>query len=978
MENNYLIRKKLRLLRWGRLFAGFAVFGILMLVAASSLMAQTVCSPKIEFTVQAIDESSEGVGDAKLILSGVPEDTYYVGYSSGATYTGSALGAGDEYSTKTTSIDPLTVGRYVATGLINPTTSAGDQYTVRVQSPTDNCYTDSTVVLPRVNWSVAPPYTDLEVRVTKGGDASTVGDVVKVTIEVYNNNTNPGVTADTAKGVVIMVHNPLSGFTYVANSDSLGAGQSYDQTSQWFVGDVLPGQTFTMTLSYISVGRGVFQVGAEVQTNTATVEELDSVPLDQGGGGTFEDEDDEGSICIQTPWDWCETDRFVFKLLSNQGGGSISWYKDNNLISGTTSEYIATNDSLVILSPGTYNFSKSFGGDPLCDVAGCCPITVYEGVKPDLAAITPQAICFGDNMPTIVAIDNKIHPDDYEDDRGPAEYQWFNNNGTNNPNSDSLSGYTSLSFDMSLLPDTAGTYLYRLIARDSKHITCLDTTDFQFVITNIEKPIANSNSPICAEDSIILSIDNPEKFVSGFNFNWYYQPDSSVRTGVDSTVTFVNADSSWSGDYIVMVSQTFNLGFGNTYCEKRDTVNVIVNPLPLPPVVRDTAYCQYDIVAGLVVHIVDSTGGVYLNWYGDDSTGSSYLTSDPALAAARPDSSEAQNHGPFYVTQTDINGCESHMADFDIVIHALPEPPSVEDIAYCEGDSPDSLTATTTATTGYVLNWYGQDSTGVSTGTNSPTPDASTVDTLYFYVTQTELTTTLNCESFNSEIIVYIKDTPDRPSFVDPTYCLDDTPAALTTHLTQSAASTTSPTSMEVHWQYPDTGFTDDGSAVPSVSTANAGSYYGLVWEEWNYLRPDGTTPMTCTGEEEDFRVIVNPKPEVDIIAVNALCVGDSSLNNGSLYITDYRDTDTIDWQVNTAFDSGASYTSVDGSVAEADGGRFAKDLSNPPTSGSPVTYAIRVTNEFGCQDLFTEDMTPKDCECPGGYCEPASVQRLL
>lgn len=963
-----------------------------MLLAASSLFAQIPCSPKVEFTVQAIDESADGAGDAKLVLSGVPANTFYVGYQAGASFTGS-LGAGDAYSTKTVATETNTLGRYIATGLTNPASSAGEQYTVRVQDPVNNCFTDSTVVLPRVNWSVAPPYTDLEVNVSKSGDPSTVGDVITVTVEVYNNNTNPGVTAVDATGVQIVIHNPATGMTYVPGSDNTANG-SYDEgTLTWNVGTVPAGASYTLTLQYEATSRGVFQVGAEVDIVTNTEEELDSVPLDEGGSVAFEDEDDEGSICIGTPWDWCATDQFTFQLISG-AYNNITWFRNGSIIDSTevTLYEVHSSGYLIIKSIGTYNFVYNMGGGA-CEATGCCPINVVEGLRPSLAAISPQAICAGDAMPTVTAVDNTA-PTAYDDDRGPAEYQWFNNNGLSNPTTDSLTGYTSLSFDMSLLPATAGTYLYRLIARDSRHITCLDTTDFQFIVTDIEKPIAASNSPICEEDEIRLSIENYNEFSSGFAFNWYNEFDST-RTGTDSVTTFADAEPSWSDNYIVRVSQTFiNPGFPSTYCEKLDTVNVVVNPLPVPPTVRDSTYCQYAEVATFLEHVTDSTGTTwvnvppnvgYLNWYLSTnpadtlSSTNAVRSNDPAVSVNKVDSSLATTFGTYYVTAVDENGCESHTAGFDITIHPLPEPPGVADLAYCEGDgSVPPLTATPTAVTGFTLNWYGAGTRGDTLGLLSPTaptPSAAVVDTLYFYVTQTEESTGLGCESFNSEITVFIKDTPDRPAFVDPVYCLNESAAALTSHLTQSPASTTSPVDTYIHWQYPDPSFTDDGVAVPTVSTADAGSNFGLVWEAWDYLRPDATT-LTCTGEQEDFRVVVNPLPEVDLIAVNALCIGDDEQANGAIYVSDYRDSDTIDWQVAAAFDPGNAFTTVSGTTAQSQGGAFALNLSNP--TGTPLTYAVRITNEFLCSATDTVDMNPKDCVCPGGYCEPATVQRVL
>ena len=477
---------------------------------------------------------------------------------------------------------------------------------------------------------------------------------------------------------------------------------------------------------------------------------------------------------------------------------------------------------------------------------------------------------------------------------------------------------------------------------------------------------------MCEEDDIELNVSNTPDYSSGaFAFNWWFQPDSASWTATGDSVVRADAEVTWAGDYIVKVSQTFNTGFSSTYCEKTDTVNVIVNPLPDAPLLIDKTYCQFEPIDELITHVTDSVsvGAVYLNWY-NVKGGTAFATNDPFIVGLKPDSSIAATSPFFYVSTVDINGCESYVDSFVVNINPLPEKPTVADLAYCEFDATvPPLTATPAAVSGYTLTWYDQDSTGASIA-GAPTPDASVVDTLYFYVTQTNDGTT--CESFNAEITVYIKDVPSAPAFLDPTYCLDATPDSLKLHLTKSIPSITSPANELVHWNYPS--FVDNGSTSPYPSTADAGSTFGLVWEEWIYTRPDGSD-LSCLGPQEDLRVIVNPKPVVSLIAVNALCIGQSPQADGNLYVTDYRDGDTIRWHAGSTWNpTDPTILTVPGSTIEAAGGIFASNLSNPTVGSGVDTYAVEITNAFGCTQTGTVDMTEKDCVCPGGYCEPATV----
>jgi hypothetical protein len=983
MKNNYLIENQL--LNKGLSWVSNSVFLVLLLLFVNQAVAQTECAEKIEFTVQSIDETIEGGNDAKLVLSGVPANDYFANYTAGPTYSAGAPTT--TFGSLTPATEPLTLGRYIATGLINPATSAGEDYTVRVQMPDNSCYSDSTIVLPRVNWSAGPEYTDLEVVVAKSGDATTVGATVTVTVTVTNRDDNAGATTVDAAGVNIAVYTPAAGLIYQGASANTANGTFDDPTMVWSIGTVPAGSSPTLQLTYVVSERGVFQFAAEVKNTTSIVDELDSVPLDTDGGTAFEDEDDESSVCISTPWDWCTTDEFNFVLLSNVYS-NITWQKNNVDITATVpGEYILNLDgSLTIQSIGSYNFRFDNPQGASCDALGCCPCDVIQGIRPDLDPINPAAICLGGGLPSVIAVDNEIF---YDSDRGNVVYQWLNDNGTDNPTNDTIVGQTSLTLDLSALPQVAGTYQYKIKALDELHSTCIDSTTIEFVITDIEKPIANSNTPICEEEQIELTVTNLTDYsAGGFTFNWWYEADSAATfAAVGDSVGILDADPvTHSGDYIVRVSQTFTSTFASssvdTYCEKTDTVNMLVNPLPTPPELQDNTYCQYDNIEELIWHVVDSTGG-YLKWY--DPNGSAFQNDVDGGTAFRtdalwpkPDSSVATTWGYYFVTQTDGNGCQSYPDSFVVNINALPAPPFVSDLAYCEGETGIAPLTATALSGDYTLAWY-DDTLATGAGNTPaspaiPTPDASLVETLRFYVTQTFNTSA--CESYNSELVVYIKDTPERPSFDDPTYCLDATTVSLDNHYTSTASSTTSPSNTLLHWTYP--GFVDDGVAVPTPVSTDAGSSFGLVWEEWEYVHPDAST-FLCEGPQEDLRVIINPKPEVDLISVNALCIGEAPQDDARLYISEYRDSDVLLWHVGSTFNAlSVIAASQTGDAIRGNGGAFASNLTNPILGVGLVTYAVQVTNEFLCVETGTIVLSEKDCVCPGGYCEPAAITRSL
>jgi hypothetical protein len=989
MKNNYLIKNKDQLFKLGLPWIGSLGLLIMILLSGGRTVAQTSgpCTVPVDFTVQTMDESVEDAGDAKMIISGVPNATYLVGYTVGPTYSGSDPPP-NVYSALVNPVEANTLGKYLSDALANPAASPGTIYTIRLQENATSCYTDLVDTLPRVNWSKAPEYSDLEVTVEKSGDAEVINQNVTITVTVLNRNDNPGATGASAEGVEIQVITPAAGMTFVTavgpNAPNLNTS-----TMVWSIGTMPAGDSLVLQLTYTMVKRGVFQIGAEVKTTTGTNEELDSVPYDANTLGNFGDEDDEGSVCVSTPWDWCTGDSFSFQLISSDYSG-ITWFKtplgggaSTELTGDVPGSHKVDGNGLTIYDVGSYNFVYTSGLGAECDAVGCCPVDVVQGKRPFLEEMAPNAICLGADLPTPTAVDTSIV---YDPDRGNVLYQWYQYDGTDS--TAAIAGQESLVLDLSTLPLVAGIYHYKIMAWDSLHATCLDSTTYEFEITDIEEPVANANSPICEEKQMELTVTNMGDFPSAaYVFSWWDLEDSIrwVASG-DSVGIISTVAPDDSGRYVVQVfrefTSTFSSGNINTSCAKTDTVLMVINPLPEPPVMQDSTYCQFTHIEELVWHVVDSTGG-YLKWYdpgndpflNDDNVGiTATLTKDLWL---KPDSSIA-GKDTYYVTLTDANGCQSYPDSFFIQIDEIPEPPIVSDLAYCE-DATITESLTATAIDGnYSLTWYDDTLATGAGGTPAdptpPTPVSDNIGIFRFYVTQTKnLAGSKVCESRNAMLSVYIKDTPEAPSYVNPEYCYTETAVPLNdaANLTLAARSTTAPYDSLLHWDYP--GFTDDGVLVPTPLTTESGSNFGLVWEEWIY---DDT--LSCPGPSEDFRVITNPEPDADLLAIDGLCIGSIMQDNASLYLTQYRDTDVLLWHVGSTFnpsDPGlaASQTGVDIRTA---GGAFATSLTNPSTGAT--TYAVQITNEFNCVITNTIDLATKECICPGGYCEPASVDRIL
>jgi len=79
-----------------------------------------------------------------------------------------------------------------------------------------------------------------------------------------------------------------------------------------------------------------------------------------------------------------------------------------------------------------------------------------------------------------------------------------------------------------------------------------------------------------------------------------------------------------------------------------------------------------------------------------------------------------------------LNTC-SYTSTKTVIVNALPDAPTVEDVNYCINDTATALTATALA--GHTLQWY-TEATGGTASTTSPIPDTSSAGITTYYVSQ--------------------------------------------------------------------------------------------------------------------------------------------------------------------------------------------------------------------------------------------------
>jgi uncharacterized repeat protein (TIGR01451 family) len=778
-----------------------SIIGVLLLFMNQNVQAQTECTNPINFTLVGVDATTATANDAKIRISGALSGDNKIGYSVGSTYSGPNFAGATKFSALT--------GGYISETLPTPTNPAGTVYTIRVFSEDGSCYTDKTFTLDYVNFNSAPVNPDIEVTtgVSPSGFVA-INGTATILITVQNKGTGP------ATGVVYTVGIP-AGLTGVTGTTAAG---TYSGTT-WTIGNLAVNQTVTLTLTGTVSTRGVKYVTANL--SALNEQDIDSSPTTNNAG-----EDDQGSACISTPFDYCSNDEYTITLPSYTG---IKWFKGaTEITSGNASSNgvrLNVDGSMTVFSVGEYSYSMTVGPNA-CPSGGCCPIKVEAGNPPVLVAPANQSICFNASF-TAVTAQNTYTPNAAN---GTVIYEWYNDNGTSNPTIAKISGQNTLT--LTALPTAVGVYKYKLKAYETGHENCADSVTVTLEIKDLPVPTIASNSPVCAEGTIELTADGAG---TGGSYAWTgpasFTANTAKPTRPDATVDY-------SGTYMVTITN-------GVACSATASVAVVVNPLPVPPVATNIEVCAEDAPSTLVATALP---GNTLLWYGNNSTG--------GISSGTAPSHDPTSAGitTYYVSQKDANGCESHRDDLIVKVNAKPAAPVVTSpISACQDSAPITLTANT-GSTGFTLLWYGTASVAGTSSTTATIAPTNAVGTTTYYVSKKDDETT--CESNRASIAVEIRATPVPTIASNSPVCAEGT-----IELTADGAGTGG----SYAWTGP-ASFTAN-TATPTRTNAiedHEGTYVVTV-----------TNGVACSATAS-VAVVVNPLPAPPVATNIEVCAEDA------------------------------------------------------------------------------------------------------
>jgi gliding motility-associated-like protein len=314
---------------------------------------------------------------------------------------------------------------------------------------------------------------------------------------------------------------------------------------------------------------------------------------------------------------------------------------------------------------------------------------------------------------------------------------------------------------------------------------------------------------------------------SGANINWY-----TAATG-GSPIATPTPNTSTVGVTTYYVSQT------QSGCESnRDSIKVVVNTSFAPPAVTNATYCLGDAAADLSGH---ASGTGTMNWYPGPSGGTGSTTAPtPSTATAGTTS--------YYVSQGSAT-CESNRAQIDVIVNALPAPPTVTTpVDYCMNATASQLTATPGA--GDTLLWWGTAGTGGTSSGTAPTPSTAAVGSTTYYVSQNDGA----CESPRAPIVVNIHALPAPPTVADTIgYCQNE------------AATPLTPNGAGINWYADAAGTSPIATPTPNTSTVGVTTYYV------------SQTQSGCESAIDSIKVVINTSFVPPSVTNANYCVGDAA-----------------------------------------------------------------------------------------------------
>jgi len=260
-------------------------------------------------------------------------------------------------------------------------------------------------------------------------------------------------------------------------------------------------------------------------------------------------------------------------------------------------------------------------------------------------------------------------------------------------------------------------------------------------VTVIPLPTAT----IATSQTACLGSVIPDLFAVGANVTWYDDAALTIQVGVGNNFT---TGQTTVGFYTYYVTESLN------GCEGPSVpVTLEIYAIPSAPTVVSQAACLGSVIPDLTAI------GTALTWFSD--AGLTAVVGNGSIFATGQTTAGIYT---YYVSETDVNGCESAGTSVILEIYALPTSPVANNESACEGSAIPDLTAT-----GSSVVWYSDAALTIVVSNGSSFATGQTTSGIYsYYITQTDAN---GCESNAATITLEIYALPTAPLAINEVAC---------------------------------------------------------------------------------------------------------------------------------------------------------------------------------------------------------------
>jgi hypothetical protein len=244
------------------------------------------------------------------------------------------------------------------------------------------------------------------------------------------------------------------------------------------------------------------------------------------------------------------------------------------------------------------------------------------------------------------------------------------------------------------------------------------------------------------------SLTIPDLFAIGANVTWYDDVALTSQVGVGNYFATLQTAV---GLYTYYVTESLN------GCEGPSVpVTLEIYAIPSAPTATNEVACEGGVIPDLTTTVVTTTPTF---WYSDAGltavvgNGSIFATGQTAVGIYT-----------YYVSEIDVNGCESAGTPVTLEIYALPSAPTATNEVACEGGAIPDLTAA-----GTTLTWYSDAALTLVVGSGTTFATGQTGAGVYtYYVSETDVN---SCESNATTVTLEIYALPAAPTATNEVAC---------------------------------------------------------------------------------------------------------------------------------------------------------------------------------------------------------------